>query len=126
MISRQCGFGTDEGVAARDVLTGSVRVKTGPEQQQEGALARTVAALERGASEEADRIATMALLDEGDNEDLWMAAGLARLARGRARAARDAFLMCAWLAGDPTARELARLLSGLEGQPSSTQTHSRS
>lgn len=108
-----------EGLDTRNVGRG-VGLAAGFDEGQEAmggeprgeALELAVAALEAGRFEEADGIATMALVDRGSEPGLWMAAGLARLSRGRLRSARDAFRMCAWLSGDEVAGEMVELLEG--------------
>jgi hypothetical protein len=76
----------------------------------EAPLGRAIALLDRGRSVAADQLLTAALLEDGRNADLWMAAGVARLRRGALGAARSAFEMCAWLSDDPVAREIAAML----------------
>ena len=55
----------------------------------------------------ADNVFTQMLNTGQSSAEIWMAAGMARLNRGAHRAARTAFLMCAWLSDDPVARKLA-------------------
>ena len=110
--------GLDAVIGITGVRSSSVGTEGGPpswdDDTENGALELAVAALEAGSYEVADRVATMALVEEGSEPGLWMAAGLARLSRGRVRPARDAFKMCAWLSGDGIAREMVELLEGRE------------
>jgi len=62
-------------------------------------------------NEAADALLTTALVEQGKNANLWMAAGIARLRRGSMHGAKSAFEMCAWLCDDPVAREMVVALS---------------
>ena len=84
------------------------------EIEMDETLDRALALLEEGRPQSADSLLTWALIEDGDNCELWMAAGLARLQRGAFAAARSAFTMSAWISGDPLARELAGV--GLQGR----------
>ncbi len=84
------------------------------EIEMDGTLDRALALLEEGRPLSADSLLTWALIEDGDNCELWMAAGLARLQRGAIAAARSAFTMSAWISGDPLAVELAGV--GLQGR----------
>ena len=77
------------------------------EIEMEETLDRALALMEEGRPQSADSLLTWALIEDGDNYELWMAAGLARLQRGALASARSAFTMSAWISGDPLARELA-------------------
>lgn len=66
--------------------------------------------LERGRASEADNLLTAALLENPDDENLWLAAGFCRLRRGAARSAAAAFQMGAWLTDDEMIREILSLL----------------
>jgi len=80
---------------------------------EEGAavLARAVELLDRGQPSRADRLLTAALMGHPRDGDLWLAAGVARLRRGRTASARAALRMCVWLNDDPVATELLAVSS---------------
>ena len=84
------------------------------EIEMDETLDRALALLEEGRPQSADSLLTWALIEDGDNCELWMAAGLARLQRGALASARSAFTMSAWISGDPLAVELAGV--GLQGR----------
>ena len=60
--------------------------------------------LEQGHPREADSLLTGALLNDPDDDRLWLAAGLCRLRRGRIESAAAAFEMSSWISGDDTAQ----------------------
>jgi hypothetical protein len=61
---------------------------------------------------EADELLTAALLEAPGREELWLAAGIARLRRGATRSAAAAFRMACWIGDDPLARELVSAIEG--------------
>lgn len=77
--------------------------------EEEDILDIALRLLEDGRAEIADKLLTAALLDMPFDERLWLAAGLCRLRLGAVRSAACAFEMSAWLADEPTARELLTL-----------------
>jgi len=84
------------------------------EIEMDETLDRALALLEEGRPQSADSLLTWALIEDGGNCELWMAAGLARLQRGALASARSAFKMSAWISGDPLAVELAGV--GIQGR----------
>jgi hypothetical protein len=75
-------------------------------------LGRALDLIDCGLPLAADRLLTEALLDHPGESDLWLAAGIARLGRGRPRSAAAALKMCAWIADEPLARDLLREIDG--------------
>ena len=78
----------------------------GPRPSEKRTLARALDLIGEGSSESADRLLTAAVCAFPRSADLWLAAGIARIERGRIEHARAALKMAAWLEDDPEARAL--------------------
>lgn len=73
-------------------------------------LERVLALIENGLCDEADLLATSALLFNSRDAELWLAAGLGRFQKGNLRSAKSAFKMSAWINDNPLAREMLGLM----------------
>jgi hypothetical protein len=75
-------------------------------------LERVLALIEIGLCDEADLLATSALLFNSRDAELWLVAGLARFQKGNLRSAKSAFKMSAWINDNALAREMLGMLEG--------------
>lgn len=92
-------------------MTGRRRVAAlapfeGREPEPGSALARAVELIDAERPLEADLLLTAELLGNPRDGELWLAAGIARIKRGRPASAAAALRMCSWLSGDPLAEQL--------------------